>query len=590
MKKKKKNTRRKRQEQSKRKYEVNQRSTYPIIESRCTGMANCGCETVDNKIYYISDIHLAHQLEHSGAKNDTDNIRIIKKIVNNILQEFCKLHRDQNYKIMLIGGDISSEYALYKQFIKFLRKRIKGLQLDIVVVVILGNHELWNQQDKDLDEIVDMYRTVLKENGMYLVYNEILYIENKNNIFYIPEHEILSCSKEYIREKLRNACITILGGIGFAGRNENFNANQGIYRATINRDEEIELSQKFDSIYNRIKDVLFDEKIIVFTHMNIKEWGKDKSLYENYVYVCGHSHINNFYDDGVHRLYADNQVGYYNDKTQLKYFLFNKNEGDDYFNNYEDGIYKIDKEDYKEFYRRKNLKMTFTRDAGVFMLKKKGYYSFILKNKSGKLSMLNGGAIKSLKSSELEYYYQNMEAEIEYIKAPLLKYQNIQNQISRGIQKLGGSGRIHGAIIDIDGNPEENDWWDIACSHLYVNPLDLKITPYYAYDKGDKYVYPSVPALLKDRCLEMFKEYQKLIESGEKNEILIREFDKNELEIKPIHDTNTDIYRISGELSKMQKLNFNILCIWYDNIPSSSEFCGELMSVPLALQEKCKDK
>ena len=48
-------------------------------------------------------------------------------------------------------------------------------------------------------------------------------------------------------------------------------------------------------------------------------------------------------------------------------------------------------------------------------MKKQGYYCFIQQNKEGKLSMLNGGALKSLSYKNIDYYYQNMYEEIMYI-------------------------------------------------------------------------------------------------------------------------------------------------------------------------------
>ena len=95
--------------------------------------------------------------------------------------------------------------------------------------------------------------------------------------------------------------------------------------------------------------------------------------------------------------------------------------------------------------------MTFNRQINVlYMLKKGGYYCFIDKAKTGSLTILNGGALKKLDLKDVQYYYDNMDAIITYIEAPLNKYTTYQEKIAKEIKKIGGSGRIHGCIIDVD--------------------------------------------------------------------------------------------------------------------------------------------
>lgn len=562
----------------------NETRTALALQNEHDEIATYDGEVTESKIYYVSDIHMAHKMISKNAKTSSDCIYVTQKVIDDMLRDF-KAYSFFGCKTLLIGGDISSEYHLYELFIKLLRKTIKKRSLDVTVIFILGNHELWNQQDKNLNEIVNMYRKLIEDNGMYLIHNEILYIENNDKVSYVRETELFSVTKEILRERLRKSRITIFGGIGFAGCNKDFNANQGIYRNTINRDEEKALSAKFEVLYDRVTDILGDRKLIVFTHMNINEWKKEYELHDNYVYVSGHSHLNTYYDDGVHRLYADNQIGYYNDRSRLKYFLLDNEY--DWFTDYEDGIYEITRDDYIEFYRGKNITITFNREVNeLFMLKKKGYYCFIQRNKLGKLTMLNGGALKSLSSCNLEYYYKNMDAEVHYIKAPLSKYQQIQELISKEIKKLGGSGRIHGAIIDIDGDEGLNGWGSIAYNHLYVNPLDMTITPYYALDMVYKFIYSSFPALLNDKCPKMFENYQKLLEGGATNAVAIQKFDKSELMLKPELYTDTDIYKVSRELRKMQKLNSNILSTWNDNIPDLIYLPSKPPAIPDMVHEK----
>lgn len=75
------------------------------------------------------------------------------------------------------------------------------------------------------------------------------------------------------------------------------------------------------------------------------------NCHDNFVYVSGHTHRNMFFDDGVKRIYADNQIGYRNESPHLKSFLM---DGEyDYFEDYEDGIYEITSQEYQDFSRGK---------------------------------------------------------------------------------------------------------------------------------------------------------------------------------------------------------------------------------------------
>ena len=84
----------------------------------------------------------------------------------------------------------------------------------------------------------------------------------------------------------------------------------------------------------------------------------------------------------------------------------------------------------------------------------------------------------------------------------------------RKLEKIGGRGWIHGCIIDID-----------YYNHVYVNPVDMTVRSYWASDIINKLVYPTVPALLKAECPELYANYLKLIE-GEKIKSFNSETDK----------------------------------------------------------------
>lgn len=513
-----------------------------------------------NKISYISDLHLMHRIKNAGCKSKEDVIYTMQKIIDIILSESTYL--------TLIGGDVSSDFRIFELFVQMLRKSEDSLygRYDFLLkkrnfIFVLGNHELWSFPGLSVNEIVDKYRAVLKKNGMYLLHNDLFYKNESNDIGIIPYNELLQLNNSVITEKLRCTRLAVLGGLGFSGYNKEFNANNGVYRATVDRNTEIQESRKFEQLYDKLTDILTTKNTIIFTHTPKKDWCADTSYHDNFVYVSGHNHRNTFFDDGTERIYADNQIGYRNETPHLKSFLM---AGEyDYFDDYEDGIYEITSQDYQNFYRGKNIQMTFNRQVNIlYMLKKNGYYCFIHKTKAGSLSILNGGALKRLDIMDVQYYYDNMDKVIASIETPLKKYTAYQESIANEIKGIGGSGRIHGCIIDID-----------FFNHIYVNPVDMTVTSYWASDIINKLVYSSIPALLKAECPELYTNYMKLIESKKSNSLMVKQ-SKNEIALLPQEYLETDIYKASREIKKMQKLNSNVLTTWYNLVVDQSKlFC-----------------
>ena len=503
-----------------------------------------GYDSTKERVSYVSDLHLMHKLEHFNPKSEADVVYVIQTIVNNIVAE--------TESILLIGGDVASDYTIFELFIRLLRDELDRKKRNPKVIFILGNHELWEFPLLSFDSIVAKYGKLISECGMFLLQNDILYKDSERRMHRITNEELLSLSKKEVRDRLRDARIIFFGGLAFSGYNEEFNANNGIYRKTISRDEEIKQSKCFENLYNKVLGTLSDRKIVVFTHTPMDCWSEKVNFHKEYVYVSGHTHRNQFYDDGETRIYADNQIGYSNNNLHLKWFEMDNEY--DYFSDYEDGIYQITADEYRSFYRGKNIRITFNREVNVlYMLKKNEYYCFIHQSKGGSLTMLNGGALKKLDESDIYYYYENMDRVVAAIKKPIDKYSSIQEKIAAEIRKLGGAGAIHGCIIDID-----------FYNHVFVNPVDLKITGYWASDIINKKVYPNIPALLEKECPLMYAKYKKLLKGSSKNLPMISKGAETKISVLPQTYLNTDIYKASREIKKMQKLSSNILTAWYE--------------------------
>lgn len=501
-------------------------------------------ETIDDyksykKISYVSDIHLMHRLEKCKSIYDIEFS--IKDIINNLLKD--------STEILLIGGDVSSDFNFYKLFISELSKKVKHNYTYLKVIFILGNHELWSFENNEIKDVIDKYKNLILSNGMYFIHNNLLYIE-ENQLKEISEEEINVLAHNEIRDRLKKSNLIISGGLAFSGYNNKFNANNGIYKYTINREQEINETKRFENIYSKLTNCISDKNVIIFTHTPKKDWSNSEDYVKNWVYVSGHTHRNYFYDDGEYRIYSDNQLGYNYKTAFVKSFYIEYDY--DIFSNYENGIYNITKEQYNDFYRGKNIRMDYNRDGEIFMLKKNGYYCFIRPSTRG-LSILNGGALKSLNIDNINYYYDNMDSQIAINKEPLDKYTKYQKTISNYIKKIGGLGTIHGSIIDID-----------FYNHIYVNPFDGTLTGYSALDIIDKYIYANIPSLLKANCPLLYENYQKLLGNSESNALIIKG-QSTEIILKPTYYPSTDIYQASREIKKMQRLNNGILTVWYNN-------------------------
>ncbi|MBR6921508.1 MAG: hypothetical protein IKH51_04895, partial [Clostridia bacterium] len=134
---------------------------------------------------------------------------------------------------------------------------------------------------------------------------------------------------------------------------------------------------------------------------------------------------------------------------------------------------------------------------------------------------------------------------------------NYQKRISEEIKRIGGYGSIHGCIIDVD-----------FYNHIYVNPYDFSTTGYWAKDIVNKVVYPTIADLLKAHCPQIYANYEKMITDKSYSDLpTLSAKTENPVVSKPVEYYDTDIYNASREISKMQRLNSNILTTWPDVLP-----------------------
>ena len=220
----------------------------------------------------------------------------------------------------------------------------------------------------------------------------------------------------------------------------------------------------------------------------------------------------------------------------------------DIFDLYKDGIYEISRQQYINFNRGFKIQMTFSEKDGIIhMLKRCGFYCFVYES-DNKLYLLNGGALQSA-AHNLDYYYKNMVPYARRVIALLAPINDALMRISEIVKSGGGSGKIHGTIVDID-------YYD----HLYFNIYDASIIPYYATSTTDKTVYRDFSALpvSEDMCIKLKQFKSKFASLSPTNNIN-----------RPMSTKvkSTQMYQISNVVHSLQYISdYGIIRVWNDVI------------------------
>lgn len=498
----------------------------------------------DQKIYYVSDIHLDHKILNEFKNSESDGV--VKNYITEIVRNISKDVEDG--KIVIVLGDVSSSYEIIEYFYKKLKEELEYSK----IIAILGNHEY--RIGNNYGEVLESYRLLFNNLGIQLLQNDLLL--KKRGCYQVLDESVLEkTSVEELTNYCKDAELLMYGGTGFAAYSKEYTALDGLYLDCINAEEELALTQKFDEIYRKICLVASKRKLIVATH-NPKTDYSLQEYCQNIIYLSGHTHIN-VYDPKLN-LYADNQIGYIGRKASFKYFYYS--EEYDVFDDYDDGVYEISSNQYLDFNRGKGIGVTYSKKEGtIIMLKRSGIYMFLLKT-SKKLYLLSGGVIRKLENQDIDYYYKNMIKYFEIIEKNLNAYNRALETISNQIRAFGGSGIIHGCIIDID-------YWN----HIYLNPIDGKVTPYSATTMTDKRIYSSVKTLLKNNNPQLYEKYISYTDDSKKNEIA-----KKFNDLDSVKDESTLMYKPSRIFKEIQYLTEdNIIRKWIDNLVDD-----EIMSLP----------
>lgn len=571
-------------------------SLVPVSNDRMIHHDLSQSEWTSSKIYYISDIHIEHQLPEELERIPmSDRMDYTINFITQKIREMVSEIPENRDDILLIGGDVADNIYLSEIFYRILKEHWKGG----TVIAVLGNHELWERtsvfdtlarmadryyQPRPVEEIVDDYKKMI-HSGWWLnrqhleagydrptswnlsnqLYVNSVLLENELYIRYqgrlsrvIHEDEILEASVEELTDILAKCTFILLGGIGFSGLNPAWNATAGLYSKTIESlEEDKRLTEKFRLVYEKVERCAADRKVIVLTHTPVYDW-TNAPCNKNWIYVNGHTHQNILSLDENTTVFADNQIGYKPQKWKLNALTVD-NCWYDPFANYENGIYKITSDQYKDFNRGRGILCNGCNYEGtLYMLKRKEMYMFLLQS-SKSLCLMAGGQRKKLDRKDVQYYYDNMVLYADMVRKKTEPYQKVMKSLSKEIKQIGGNGTIHGCIVDVS-----------FFSHLYVNPFDGTITPYWALDIMSRLYYKNFQALLEKHEPELLRNY--FIENKAHSLPLIGNLVENEsnipeTDVVPQWMSGTEIYQSSKILKAFQYVwGQNVIRIWNDNL------------------------
>ena len=539
------------------------------------------------KFFYITDLHLEPQLGLTGMTVDEIKGNVAQK-VDEMLGGLSK--EDMADGVLLVGGDVADSEEVAKIFFDAVFFHFHG-----PIIFVLGNHELWDgctyangesRRKRSIDEVVAAYKRFYKvgsgfEGKTYCLENEVLVCYKnsmqrnsdefgvgrktagmpRGGLCVLTEEMLLHTSTDDLREFFDECSMIVLGGLGFCGLNPRYNADTGLFRDRVSREEDIERSKRFRAVYDRVMSCASDKRVVVLTHTQMEDWTTDAPN-KGWVYVNGHTHQNGLVktDDGVAVLY-DNQVGYKPKKWHLNQFSLERYY--DPFEAWADGLYQITPQQYMDFNAGRGIQMEYFRQQGdIYALKQKGIYMFMLQYGLG-LYLQRGGQKLNVFHG-LEYYAANLEKYVEKIQMAFRPYRNALDKIAAEVKRFGGSGYVHGSIVDID-----------FYNHINLDPFNGIIMPYFALDTTVRIGFRSIRELLESSPIPargsngnpLLSAYTKLLDAGGMS-ILVPTVKEDALAVVPTEVLDEkDIYAPSRVMKSIQYLlDKGVVRVWNDAV------------------------
>lgn len=180
---------------------------------------------------------------------------------------------------------------------------------------------------------------------------------------------------------------------------------------------------------------------------------------------------------------------------------------------------------------------------------------FVCENR--KISILAGGGTRIAVHTK-QYYYDNIPLYVSQIKKLFSPYYYALSQVSDCVKEMGGSGIIHGSIIDID-----------FFNHLYIDPYDGKVKPYFAYNMVEKVFYNDIYQLIEKSPYMHDRElYLHSLSDGENGMTKLLPSGQETTLVKvPEIVFDTEMYVPSRQMRAIQYvLEQNVIRFWKDEI------------------------
>lgn len=542
------------------------------LSARTTAVSHVvGDDAHGNSIFYVTDVHVEHQLGLGGVTLSEARTRIGQKVHE---LAATALELGINKGTVLVGGDVADSLQLTDAFYKALHRELPGW----TIMAVLGNHELWDGDEKGtraprpLDDIIKSYEDVLVSNHVCPLEDSLYILYRGDTPRNVGARIILDADPDELSEILAESTLIVLGGIGFSGLNPLYNAANGFYRNAVTPGEDRARSERFRAVYEKVLCCAGDQRVIVLTHNPVRDWTHEQP-HPGWVYINGHTHQNGLVmrEDGTCVLY-DNQLGYKPKPWRFNRVLLPSNEYDP-LGKLGDGVHEISIGQYVDFNRTHGIPMDwFKRRGTIYALKRSGVHMFLFRSSKGKLHLLEGGRIRSA-DHDVAYYFDNMVRYATNVLNAFRPYETALAKLSDEVREFGGSGTIHGCIVDVD-----------SFNHVYLNPYDGKITFYFAPGITQRTVYKTLRALLKESpCpprLEdgslMLQRFDSACRKGNLP-LLTQQADAGAIAIVPeaVIDTGTEMYDPSRIMRSIQYVfDQGVIRIWRDDVADYDEAKG----------------
>lgn len=534
-------------------------------------------ETGVRPVYYVSDLHIERHIDLAGKTREE-----VWEAVRAKADELVGSLGSDGGVIVLLG-DVADDPELSLLFHEALVCAMQATGIFLCagfawgnaakaipwrVYSVPGNHELWNGEINKRDSASALKEALAKEpeasRGLRILQNELVADAAGAYELRVDERRLLDMGDAELRDLVARSTFTMLGGMGFTGLDAVRGAAAGAYgfrdgdarEPRVSPEEDAEQSRRFRALHDKLVRCAGDLPVIVATHTPMRCWS-DGRPNPGWVYLHGHTHIDELVRDADGTtVIADNQIGYGPGPWRFKAFTHRCVY--DPFDGWDDGVYEITGAQYAEFNSGRGI---FARgkvfgEPSVTMVKCEDAYMFFVETSRG-LRMLAGGR-RYVATHDLEYYSENLGRYVERVRGAFEPYRRALEGVSDEVRAFGGSGAVHGSIVDVD-----------FFRHIYVNPLDGTVTPYLAINIVEKVAFPSTSAMLAGSPYE-----GRFLAAADGGGVpLLAAADAGgELARVPEMVLDTDMYRSSNVMRAVQYvLEKGVVRIWNDDVLATSD-------------------